>query len=61
MFVRYELRQPDPDLLRLRVVDDNAMKGVDASSSGIRRAIATQMRGRTLLADACTCVRIRAR
>lgn len=57
-FVRYTLLQPD--ILRVQVVRDTALDGVEASPAAIRRAIERQLKTPTLYTDVFACVRAKA-
>ena len=58
-FLRYLLVRQN--LLELRIVDGDAMKGVDASPSTVRQAIAQRVKDASLFIDLLTCVRMKAK
>jgi hypothetical protein len=55
VFVRPTLLRPN--VLQLQVVDDDAMKGVEASAPAMRRAIEQKLSDPALTVDFCVCVR----
>ena len=54
MFVRYAL--PRPQVLVIEVADEEAMRGVDPSPAGLRRALARGDRGGKLYRPSVVCV-----
>ena len=55
VFVRPTLLRPN--VLQLQVVDNDAMKGVEASAPAVRRAIEQNISSPALTVDFCVCVR----
>ncbi len=56
VFVRYA--RPRPQILVIEIADEEALRGVDPSPAGLRRALARGDRGARLYRPSCVCVRV---